>query len=316
MRSSASISTVVSSSRTTDSSPTISSSLTGDDLFEQLLEGDYAGRAAIFVKDDGHLVVAGPHLGKEVGHVGGFRHKEGRADQLVDPAVEPHRVFGQGEQDVFDGDDADDVVQVVVIDRKAGVAGFGKYRQHLLEGCFLFDAYDARTGDHHLATWRSPNSKTFCSISFLAGLDGAPLLALAHQDLELCHRMDLLVAPHGVQPQQLEQAVARSVQQPDERAEEVLDQHDRPGDEQAGPLGVLEGDRFGASSPRTTCKKVMMAKATPAATECTNASSQGAGRASSNGVSSQAKAGSPIQPRPRLARVMPSWVAAMNRSDH
>ena len=68
---------------------------------------------------------------------------------------------------------------------------------------------------------------------------------------------------------------------------------------------------FGASSPSTMCRAVMMANAIATAMLCAVVSAMAAGRNASAGWISEASAGSPIQPRPRLAIVMPSWVAAM-----
>ncbi len=51
----------------------------------------------------------------------------------------------------------------------------------------------------------------------------------------------------------------------------------------------------------------MVRKAVVRVMECDSAGLK-PGNSPSTGSSSQAKAGSPIQPRARLARVMPSWV--------
>ena len=58
----------------------------------------------------------------------------------------------------------------------------------------------------------------------------------------------------------------------------------------------------------------MMVNAIAIAIVCEVASEIGAGRCVSSGSISAASAGSPIQPSPRLAIVMPSCVAAMNWS--
>jgi len=68
---------------------------------------------------------------------------------------------------------------------------------------------------------------------------------------------------------------------------------------------------FGASSPNTISAAVMIAKAIVTAMLCAVATASCAGRNESAGSKTDASAGSAIQPRPRLAMVMPSWVAAM-----
>ncbi len=71
---------------------------------------------------------------------------------------------------------------------------------------------------------------------------------------------------------------------------------------------------LGASSPSTMWSAVMMLKAIANAIVWEVATEIGVGRWRSSGSSIDASAGSPIQPSPRLAIVMPSWVAAMNWS--
>ena len=65
---------------------------------------------------------------------------------------------------------------------------------------------------------------------------------------------------------------------------------------------------LGASSPSTMCRMVITRKARVRLTECSSAG-VAPGISITSGSITQAKAGSPIQPRARLARVMPSWVA-------
>ena len=68
--------------------------------------------------------------------------------------------------------------------------------------------------------------------------------------------------------------------------------------------GYCSATPFGASSPAITCSAVMIAKAIATATACPPIGP-------TTGSSSPARAGSPIQPRARLASVMPNWQAAM-----
>jgi hypothetical protein len=65
---------------------------------------------------------------------------------------------------------------------------------------------------------------------------------------------------------------------------------------------------LGASSPTTTCRKVIIANATPAERLCETPDCSEPGNRLTIGRSRCDNAGSPIQPNPRLARVMPSCV--------
>ena len=71
---------------------------------------------------------------------------------------------------------------------------------------------------------------------------------------------------------------------------------------------------FGINSPKVTCRKVISRKATATAAVCVAASLQRPGSEVKSGSSRSARAGSATQPRPMLARVIPSWVAAIERS--
>ncbi len=75
----------------------------------------------------------------------------------------------------------------------------------------------------------------------------------------------------------------------------------------AVPSDLWIATLLGASSPKTMCNSVMMAKATAAVI----ASAARTGRPSRIAAGSirWAKAGSPIQPKASDASVMPSWVA-------
>src|SRR5882724_11402645 len=70
-------------------------------------------------------------------------------------------------------------------------------------------------------------------------------------------------------------------------------------------------DHLGASSPALMCKNVSAEKPMANEMECRAASDWTCNERSS-GESSAVKIGSPTHPRPRLAMVMPSWVALRN----
>ena len=71
---------------------------------------------------------------------------------------------------------------------------------------------------------------------------------------------------------------------------------------------------FGVSSPKTISTAVIVVNAIATAMVCAVAAATYGGRNSIGRSIIDASAGSPIQPRPRLAIVIPSCVAAMYRS--
>ena len=68
---------------------------------------------------------------------------------------------------------------------------------------------------------------------------------------------------------------------------------------------------LGTSSPSTMWSMVMMVNATVTATVWVASGANGSGSQRNKRSVTPARAGSPIQPSPREARVIPSWVAEM-----
>ncbi len=68
---------------------------------------------------------------------------------------------------------------------------------------------------------------------------------------------------------------------------------------------------MGTSSPSTMWSTVMIAKAMAEATVWVATASSRSGSQWNRPSTTWASAGSPAQPRPREARVIPSWVAEM-----
>ena len=112
-------------------------------------------------------------------------------------------------------------------------------------------------------------------------------------------------------PSRLTTAAAHAVQQADERPERLHEELGRLHDQQRRPLGALERNRFrrqlaehdvqGGDDRERDGDRDAVAVVSAIAT----------GRNANTGWMSEASAGSPIQPRPMLAIVMPSCVAAM-----
>ena len=82
----------------------------------------------------------------------------------------------------------------------------------------------------------------------------------------------------------------------------------------ATPSALLRAMDFGASSAKTITRAVMTAKARATEVTCATASGAKPRAAETGGSMTRASTGSPSQPRARPAIVIPSWVAAMERS--
>ena len=127
-----------------------------DDLLEDVLEGDQAGDAAVFVDDDGHVEALGLHLAQHVvrglhfdGVLGGAHHLLGAQVQVAAGG------FPAGDQ-VFEEQDASDVVHVVADDGDAREAGAHEQAQGGGRGRVRVDGHHVGARHHDLAHERVP----------------------------------------------------------------------------------------------------------------------------------------------------------------
>ena len=92
-----------------------------DDLLDEVLDGDHAGGAAVFVDHQRGLDAVGPDLGHDRITVEGRRHRRDGPGQLRQPGAGP-QLDGYRE-DLFDVHDADGLVEVAGDDREAREPG-------------------------------------------------------------------------------------------------------------------------------------------------------------------------------------------------
>ena len=117
-----------------------------DDGFEQILDGEDAISAAIFVDDDGHVDALLLHLLQQIAHRRRGRHEQHLAHQVefADLAAERggHQLdrsflggliqrlhFDNAAERVLDVDEAGNVIKIVIVDRNAGMADLAEARQ-------------------------------------------------------------------------------------------------------------------------------------------------------------------------------------------
>lgn len=114
-----------------------------DDFLDDVLHGDDAGGGTVLVDDDGHVDFVVLEFGEEVVDFLGFGDEVGGAYEGL-----PAEVGGGVEvlEQVFDVEQADDVVEVVLVNGHAGVAVFGDDAADGVEGVFLVDGDDVDAG--------------------------------------------------------------------------------------------------------------------------------------------------------------------------
>ena len=103
-----------------------------DQLFQDVLQRDDASGAAVFIHDHGHMVLAfpqGAQQGGDLGHTGSVQR---RSDEILQfDVVVPLLQRGKA---ILLMHNADDVVDRLVVDRKARIAALGEALGHFLHG--------------------------------------------------------------------------------------------------------------------------------------------------------------------------------------
>ena len=94
-----------------------------DHLLHQKLDGDDAGGAAVLVDHDRHMLSAGLHLPEQSPYRFRLGHKVGWAHTFFYRAGSGKVAAADAAQNVLDAHDSDDVVDGVLVYRKAGMRG-------------------------------------------------------------------------------------------------------------------------------------------------------------------------------------------------
>ncbi|MBA7480356.1 hypothetical protein ES707_15807 [subsurface metagenome] len=121
-----------------------------DDFLDQPAQADDAGGAAVLIDDDAHAKVPVPHFSKQDVDVLGLRGEIGGAGQLINGTLIGNRVFGFGHEHVLDGENADHVIHVFLVDGEAGERRLGIEGKEVGDSGPLFDGDDLRPGHHDL----------------------------------------------------------------------------------------------------------------------------------------------------------------------
>ena len=124
-----------------------------DDFLEEILDRHQPGGAAVLVDDDGDLDLLALELLQHLRHALGLGHERRRPDQPSQILLQPHApglVVGEPDQ-VLHEHDADDVVEVFLVDRDARVLLLAEERAQLVERRVGADRDHVGPRRHHLA---------------------------------------------------------------------------------------------------------------------------------------------------------------------
>ena len=284
-------------------------------LLEQHLQRDDAGGAAVLVDDDRHLLAGAAASGRSrrrrtssPGTNSGLRIARSMRSFVVQRAV------GDAAQHVLDVDDADDVVVRALEDREAGVRRFQVHLVEVAGRCPRCQEDDLGARDHHLVDAAVAEAEDAAEQLGLLLLQQAGLRALVDEQVDLLRRVRRCARrlPPRLIPNGRRTALARPFSSQIAGQKTSAEHLHRRRPWPATTRSARKSARlFGASSPRTMCSAVMMAKAIGTATAWELMPANFSPKTSSKtGSSMSARTGSPTKPRPMLAMVMPSCVAA------
>ena len=117
-----------------------------DDLFDQVFHGDHAGHAAVFIDHDGHVQIGLLHLAQQRTYPLGLGDKMHRLHHLAHGAGA--RVAIGDLQQIMGQHDADDVINIAVVNRHARVGFAALQFRKLFDGGIGGDGGDLRTRRH------------------------------------------------------------------------------------------------------------------------------------------------------------------------
>src|SRR6185369_8924816 len=215
-----------------------------DDLLKQILKRDNTFHSAIFVHHNGQMGPGGLHLPESGAELSSVRNELGRMKQPCQVELFSLRLFEIRLQ-VSAVDNANYAVQLVTVDRHAGISQRAERLLGFLKSCSHRQCLDRTARHHYLADFGIGKLEHPLQQSLLFRFDGAALPGSIDQMTQLVRRVGGDTFGRGMQPEQPNGAGSGPVQQPDRPVEELVEDTHRPGDCQGNPFSPLKGQRFG-----------------------------------------------------------------------
>ena len=203
------------------------------------------------------------------------------------------------------------VVEIVAVDRQAGRRAAADDRQQIAQRCVGGDGNQFGAGNHHLTGGQIGEAEDAVEHLLLLFFEHAGLLARRHQHLEFFFRMHHPAMIRAAQAEQFDHGLRRAVHQPDERPEHAHEQFQRPHQPDRRRFRTFERDPFRRQLAEHDLRRGDDRECDRHGDAVRGGGGEMRGQKDSAGSKIDASAGSAIQPRPRLAIVMPSCVAAM-----
>ena len=148
-------------------------------------------------------------------------------------------------EEIFRVQDADDLVEVAVVDRETRVArALQEFENHLRVGA-LVDGQDLFPRNHHVAHLRPRHTEDVAQDLSRIGSDLSGIPSLDHQQQELLGGMDREVLAGGPHTEQAHQPVAGTVHEHQYRTEDAPEDQQGPCAPQRNLPRPVEGQRLG-----------------------------------------------------------------------
>src|SRR5690606_17952551 len=190
-----------------------------DDLFEQILEGDDAGGAAMLVQHDGHVRALPLHDPQYIvqGHGLGYGWHRARIAGCDRPFCRNNL------QQVLDVQHAGDVIQIALVDRIPRMPGFRDDAHDLVRRRVDGNARHPDTRHHGFSRVEIAELEQLTQDAACIGFDDAALLAFFHDQPQLFWRQEDTARRTAADAEQPEHEIAHAIQADDERVERQLD---------------------------------------------------------------------------------------------
>ena len=188
------------------------------DFLEEILQGDNAGGAAVFVNDDSHVDLVDFEVTQEVVRVLGGRDEVGLAEEGLEVETIGRKLCaiggGQILDDVFGEKDANDVVDGVVIDRDAGIFLLVDEGDGFVKGGLEGEADDVHAVGHDVVDGFVVEFEDVVDHFLLVDFDSALLFANVDHHADFFFG-DVFVFLMGVNAEEAHEEIAGEGQKPD-----------------------------------------------------------------------------------------------------
>ena len=199
-----------------------------DDLFQDVLDGDQPGGAAVLVGDDRDVDAISTQLPEEIVQPLRFGDDVGRAKELLD-GQRPRRSDDEG-QEILGVEDPHDLIDRLAEDRQAGVALLGDRVDDVLRRGVLGDGDDVDARNHDVARGGLFQAQDVVDHLALFGFDDAVVVVISGDDQQLVfgsggNRVGMLAAEEP--GEEIGRAVRESGKRANERRHETAQAQQR-----------------------------------------------------------------------------------------